>query len=296
LVLFVAVVCVLLYVLSIQLVSFSQDVPALQSRFMHLSNDAHQWVTERFKINNRQQTDYLNSSILSVIETAGKSVSSVLFTLSGLFFFVVFVLIFTFFILFHRRLLLRFTVQLFSVNNRPKVTEVIMETKMMINSYVVGLMIEMLIMSVANSAFLLLIGVKYAILLGVLAAVLNIIPYIGIYSAIGIIMLVTLANSSLALSLEAGVGMIVLHFIDANIMLPRIIGSRVKMNPFITIIAVIVGEFLWGIPGMFLFIPIIGIIKLICERVEGLEAWAILIGVDEDNPKRVKKISLSNPE
>jgi predicted PurR-regulated permease PerM len=78
--------------------------------------------------------------------------------------------------------------------------------------------------------------------------------------------------------------------LDANILLPRIVGARVKMNPFITIVAVIVGEFLWGIPGMFLFIPVTGIMKLICDRVEGLEAWGLLIGVEEVE-KPVKKIS-----
>jgi predicted PurR-regulated permease PerM len=66
------------------------------------------------------------------------------------------------------------------------------------------------------------------------------------------------------------------------------------MNPFITIIAVIVGEFLWGIPGMFLFIPVTGIIKLVCERVEGMEAWALLIGVDEKETLPVRKITFAD--
>ena len=101
-------------------------------------------------------------------------------------------------------------------------------------------------------------------------------------------MLVTIANSTPGIALEAGAGLFIVHLLDSNILFPRIVGGRVKMNPFITIVAVIVGEFLWGIPGMFLFIPITGIIKLICERVEGLEAWSILIGVDETTPKQKK--------
>jgi predicted PurR-regulated permease PerM len=119
----------------------------------------------------------------------------------------------------------------------------------------------------------LIMGVQYALLLGVMAAVLNIIPYLGIYTSIVICMIVTLANSSGNLAVEVGVGLFIVHLLDSNILFPRIIGGRVKMNPFITILAVIVGQALWGVPGMFLFIPITGIIKLICERVEGLEAW-----------------------
>ncbi len=112
-------------------------------------------------------------------------------------------------------------------------------------------------------------------------ALLNVIPYLGFYTATAICMLVTFVNSSASAALQAGIGLFVVHLIDANILFPRIIGGRVKMNPFVTIIAVIVGERLWGIPGMFLFIPVVGIIKLICERVEELKVWSILIGVEE---------------
>ena len=85
--------------------------------------------------------------------------------------------------------------------------------------------------------------------------------------------------------------MFVIHLLDSNILMPRIVGARVKMNPFITIVAVIVGEYIWGIPGMFLFIPIAGIIKLICDRVEGMEAWGMLIGVEEVEKKPKHKIT-----
>jgi predicted PurR-regulated permease PerM len=172
--------------------------------------------------------------------------------------------------------------------HREKVNEVISETRSMINSYVVGLVIEMVLLSIVNCSMFAIMGIQYAVLLGLMAAVLNIIPYLGIYTSIVICVLVTIANSTPGIALEAGAGLFIVHLLDSNILFPRIVGGRVKMNPFITIVAVIVGEFLWGIPGMFLFIPITGIIKLVCERVEGLEAWSILIGVDDTNPKQKK--------
>ena len=165
-----------------------------------------------------------------------------------------------------------------------------METKKMVYSYVLGLVIEMVLVSIVNCTMFLIMGIQYALLLGVMAAVLNIIPYLGIYTSIVICMLVTFANSTGNVALEVGIGLFVVHLLDSNILFPRIVGGRVKMNPFITIIAVIIGEFVWGIPGMFLFIPIAGIVKLICERVEGLEAWALLIGVEEVEKKPKMKI------
>jgi AI-2 transport protein TqsA len=202
------------------------------------------------------------------------------------------VFIFTFFMLYNRKFLMRFVLHLFSIQHREKVQEVILETKSMINGYVVGLVIEMAVLSVANSAMLLVMGIRYAVLLGVVAAVLNIIPYLGIYTSIALTMLVTFANNTPGHALQAGIGLFVVHVLDANILMPRVVGSRVKMNPFITILAVIIGEAVWGIPGMFLFIPLTGIMKLVCDRVDGLEAWGMLMGVEDVKPK--KKIMLES--
>src|SRR5262249_47468888 len=101
------------------------------------------------------------------------------------------------------------------------------------------------------------------------------------YSATGLIMLVTFANSSPSQSLWAGIVLLCIHFLDANILMPRIVGGRVKMNAFVTVVAVIAGNFVWGISGMFLFIPLTGIFKIICSCVDGMQAWAVLIGADE---------------
>jgi hypothetical protein len=94
-------------------------------------------------------------------------------------------------------------------------------------------------------------------------------------------MLVTFANNSAHQAMWVGIFLLIVHFIDANILMPRIVGSRVKMNAFVTIIAVIVGEYVWGVAGMFLFIPITGIFKIISSRVEGMKPWATLIGTEE---------------
>src|SRR5207249_1833256 len=108
-------------------------------------------------------------------------------------------------------------------------------------------------------AVLSIMGIKYALLMAILTAVLNIIPYLGIYTSMALCMLITLANGTAVQALEIGISFIVIHFLDANILLPRIVGGRVKMNPFITIIAVLTGRLVWGIPGMFLFIPLTAI-------------------------------------
>ncbi len=290
LLIFLTVLTAFIYFLTQQIINFTHDIPDLKVRFKHIFSDMHHWVYTQFHVNTAQQTDYINKYASGFVESGAQSVSNIFLSLTSIAFLIVFVFIFTFFILFHRQLLVRFTLKLFHVRHQEKVNEVIGETKSMINSYIAGLLIEMAVMSVANTALLLALGIEYAVLLGVVAAVLNIIPYLGIYTAIVLTMFFTFANASGSLALEVGLGLFILHFLDSNILMPRIVGAKVKMNPFITIIAVIVGEFVWGIPGMFLFIPITGIIKMICERVEGLEAWSLLIGVDDTNVKHKQKL------
>ena len=280
------------YFLAIQVAAFASDLPNLKVRFQHTYDDIHHWLTYKMHINNAQQNDYINRSASSMLESAAHSVSGVFMSLTGMLILIVFVFIFSFFILYHRTMLMNVCIKLFSDDHKEKVREVIMETRGMINSYIVGLLLEMVIMSIANSVLLLALGVDYAILLGVLAAVLNVIPYLGIYSATAIIVFLTFANSSLNLALEVGAGLLILHMIDSNILMPRIVGARVKMNAFITVLAVIVGEYIWGIAGMFLFIPLVAMLKLIFERIEGLEAWAMLIGVDDTIKTPKKKVKL----
>jgi len=128
---------------------------------------------------------------------------------------------------------------------------------------------------------LLLIGVKYALLIAVIAAVLNVIPYIGIYIAAIFGMLIAFTNGSGATAMYTGISFLAVHFVDANIIMPHIVGGRVKINPLITIVAVILGRLIWGVPGMFLFIPLMAIIRIISENVDDLKPWSILIGEEK---------------
>jgi predicted PurR-regulated permease PerM len=279
------------YFLILQSINFMHDFPTLRKRFLEIFIDFQHWLSDKLGIDSVQQNTYINSSMKGVLENIATSAGNLIISITTIIVFIVFIFLFTFFMLYHRRLLMKFMLHTVSLRHREKVQDVILATKHMINSYVLGLVIETILLGIILCTMLFCLGVDYALLLGVMAAVFNIIPYIGIYGSMSIIMLVTLGNNTATLALQTGVGIFVVHVLEANILMPRIVGSRVKMNPFITIVAVIIGQAIWGIPGMFLFIPITGIAKLVCERVEGLEAWGFLIGT-EDNGKQKNKISI----
>ena len=145
-----------------------------------------------------------------------------------------------------------------------------------------GLLIEMSVIAVLIFTSLMIIGVKYALLISIMAAVLNIIPYLGIYFSMAIALLITAATGSTGHVLAVGIVFLVTHFADANMILPHVVGGKMKMNPLITILVVLIGRLVWGIPGMFLFIPLTAMIRLICDEVPGMKPWAILIGEEKE--------------
>lgn len=292
--LFMLLVGAFVYFFSMQLVNFTHSLPNLQTRFSQLLANLHTWVFEKYHINNTDQTNYLNKSVGSLAGSVAASVGTTFIGLGELAILMVFFFFFTFFILFHRRLLLRFVLAFFSREHREKVHAVVDVIRRVMNGYVLGLLTEMAILIVLILTALLVLGIKYALLIAVFAGVLNIIPYIGIYTALAVSMLITVANGTGAQSLQLALVFVVAHTLDANILLPRIVGARVKMNAFITLLAVLVGKMVWGIPGMFLFIPLVAIVRIISEQVPSLEPWAILMGEEKKIQQPPRRSRSSN--
>jgi predicted PurR-regulated permease PerM len=117
-------------------------------------------------------------------------------------------------------------------------------------------------------------------LLGLLTGLLNLLPYIGIFISLLLSIMVTVATAGHVLLLIAT--LFGIHLLDANLLLPLIVGAKVRLNALITILGVIVGGSIWGITGAFLAIPIIAITKIICERIDSLKPWSILLGDERD--------------
>jgi predicted PurR-regulated permease PerM len=149
----------------------------------------------------------------------------------------------------------------------------------------------MVIVAAATCLALWILGVKYAILLGLITGLFNIIPYIGILTAMVLSALVTFASAGAAKLLIVAGTIFGIHLIDANVLLPIIVGSKVRINALITVLGVIVGESIWGITGTFLAIPVIAITKIVFDRIEPLKPWGMLFGdeIDEKEPEPLKQ-------
>ena len=278
--LFLAIIVIagVAYFIGSQMTMFSDSFPQFKVKFIKLTGNVENWVSHTFNISRTKIDGWLNRTKGEGIDNTTAVITQTLGTISGLLITLLLLPVYIFMILFYKPLLLEFISQLFGKDRHVVVGEVLLETRTLIQSYLVGLLVEAILVATLNSIGLLIIGIDYAILLGVMGALLNIIPYIGGVIAIALPMLIAFATKTPVDALWVLIAYLIVQFIDNNFFVPRIVASKVKINALVSIIVVLIGDALWGVPGMFLSIPMTAIVKVVFDRIEPLKPFGFLLG------------------
>lgn len=275
--LFIAILVLagILFFLSSQIVQFGEMIPQLKAKSLSLLHQLQSWLSSQFGISSQKQLSMVNEAMNSSKAYVGQTLNTVFGMLS----FFVLIPLYVFLLLFYKPLILNFIFEVFDEDNSGQVAEILQETKSAVQSYIVGLMIETAIIAVLNSVALLILGVQYAILLGVIGAILNLIPYIGGIIAILLPVLMSIVTKEgFATPALIVAAYTLIQFVDNNIIVPRVVSSKVSVNALISILIVLLGGMLWGVSGMFLSIPFIAVLKIIFDRIEELKPWGKLLG------------------
>jgi len=266
------------YLVGTQISDLSKDWPLLQQQANKTVDSVQLWIRDHLHYNMATQSAYIHKTTKSIMDSGAVVLGTTLGTVSSLLLFYIFIIIFTFFILFYRRLLLRFLLWVFGKDGEHIVFDIVENIQSIIRKYIVGLMIEMVIVAVVAFIVFECLGVRYAGLLGIVTGLFNIIPYIGIFSALVLSTLITFATGAVGNALLVALSVLIIHALDSNVLLPMVVGSKVKLNALITFLGIVIGEMLWGLSGMFLSIPTIAILKIIFDRIESLKPWGFLLG------------------
>jgi predicted PurR-regulated permease PerM len=284
-----AFITAILSLVGSQISSLSGDLPKLKEQVLGSLQNFQEWISTTFHMNIHKQMAYVKSATAKIESATPTVIGATVLSLSSMLFSLVFVILDTFFLLFYRRRLLRFLIEVFDEKNSAIVYDIVERIQYIIRSYLVGILLEMSTVAIVCCTVFILLGIKYAILLGLITALFNIIPYIGIFTALLLNIIITFATTALASKvLLLIITVVSMHIIDSNILLPLIVGSKVRINAFVTLLGVVLGEMIWGITGMFLSIPIIAITKIIFDRVESLKPWGQLMGDEKIEPKTFK--------
>lgn len=287
----VTFISLIIYFLSAQIANFVDDVPSIKKHLNEHWITLQKWIKLKLHISLREQNQYFNQTAEKLKDSGTEYISETFFSITQILMLAILLPIYTFLILYYRYLIKRFLYAVFGKEHSEKIALVIMQSKLMINSYMAGLLIEMGIVAASNSIGLALLGIRYALFFGVLAAVFNIIPYIGMFTATLFTVLVTLTTSNNTSVIVWVIAvMYSIHIIDVNILMPKIVASRLRINALMSILGVVIGGALTGISGLFLSVPAVAMLKIICDQIEGLQPWGILLGDDTTHTNRTRKI------
>jgi len=185
--------------------------------------------------------------------------------------------VYIYFMLYYRNHFRGFLFDVTAKEHHDKLKNVLVEIASVTKNYVSGVFIVVLILCVLNSLGLMIIGIEYAIMFGVISAIMNFIPYFGTLIGGAIPLLYTLVSPNPENALGVVILFIIIQFTENNILTPNITGGRVAINPLFTIFTIIIGGLVWGIPGMFIFVPFLGMFKVICDHVDKLKPLAKVI-------------------
>ncbi len=269
-----------------QISMFSESFPLFKQKFLLFFNDAERWISQTFNVSKWKVDAWVTKTQKQGMDNGTEVIGRTVGTISQVLTTFVIMPVYIFMMIFYKPLLMEFISKLFPKEHHAVVVEVLKETKGLIQSYLVGLLIEGILVAILNSIALLVLGIPYAILLGVIGALLNVIPYIGGVIAVALPMLLALATREPLSALYVLIAYMIVQFIDNNFFVPRIVASKVKINALVSIIVVLVGNAIWGVPGMFLSIPLTAIIKVIFDRIDPLKPFGFLLG---DNQPDITK-------
>lgn len=283
-------VAVVITLLGWQVSSLTNDVELLKLRATEIFTGIQQYIFDHFGIPPDKQSDIIKNEQPSVAVIMTKLGGSLMYLFSNF----ILILAYVFLLLYYRSHIRRFFIKLSPVAQHAETEEMLFSIAHVSQQYLLGLSKMILCLWIMYSIGFSIIGVKNFLFFAILCGLLEIVPFIGNITGTTVTVLVAAVQGASPLMLAAIIGTYALiQFIQGWILEPLIVGPQVKINPFTTVIALVLGELLWGIPGIFLAIPVIAMVKIVCDHIAPLKPYGFLIGEIEsrrDEPALIRKI------
>ncbi len=250
-----------------------------------------EFIEGKYNVASDEQSSWLTENVKNFFESGGNS-KKLLKNAVGAIEAILFIPIFTFFLLFFRDRAETFVHKIAKKRHSELAEKLINQISKVTIKYVSGVTTVVIILAIVHSVALSIIGIKYAIILGILTASFSFIPYFGtIVSGIVPISFTLLTQDNPYLALAVAIYYIIISLIDHNILTPSIVGGKVHLNPFVTILSIIIGATIWGIPGMIIVVPFMAVVKIVCDNVESLKPFGYILGVDKHGGLSINKIA-----
>jgi predicted PurR-regulated permease PerM len=262
-----------------QVISLLNDLPQIQVTVAKHLDIFSKWIGRNFGFSPTAQFQFIREQSNKLFNSAGSLLGGVAGSVSSMLLFFGLMPVYVFLIMLYRNLFLNFILMCFDEKEKENIEIITRQTENMVKSYLVGLLIQVMYLIVLLGGILMLFGMKHALLIGIIFAFLNLIPYLGSLIAEILAVLLTLASSDSIIDILIVLGVIAfVQFLDNNILMPRIVGYKVKINALVSIVSIIIAGYMVGITGMFLAMPVVAILKIVFDHTAQYKKWGYLLG------------------
>jgi AI-2 transport protein TqsA len=265
-----------------QIASFSKDLPELQKNLLeHLAN-LKTGIVESTNFTREQIQGFIQDGTEGATSAIGQLLQSFLTVTGGLLVNFFLILIYIGFFLAYREKIENFVVWISPKEEKEKTKEVIKDSTSVAISYLAGILTVMAILAICNTIALSLLDIEHAVFFAILAAILNLIPFIGSFlGSILPILMALLTKDELWIPITIAIYFTFIQYMESYFFTPFIVGGKTKVNPLAEILALVLGGVIWGVAGLVLFIPLMGLLKVLFDHVEKLKPYGYVIGRDE---------------
>jgi predicted PurR-regulated permease PerM len=269
---------------------FTEDLPSLQERALQALTSIQAWIKDTFGVAPQQQIEYLKSSAGNVSQSARALSKSVLSGMMGLATGSLLTILYFFFLMWKREKYLAFFLKLVDDKNRVEVHRQLGEITRVASQYLIGRLISMLFLAVFYIIGFSIVGLENGFLVALIAVLPTIVPYVGAFVGGFFPLAMALVSGSPGVFLPVLIILVVAQILDNNIIEPMVEGESLDISPIFTIVAIVLGELVWGVAGMILFIPMFAILKIVCEHVPALHPLGFLLSNEIEEPGWVRRI------
>lgn len=275
------------FLFSTQIRSLGEDLPDIRERVEELAESTHQTLIAYSPEIIKPRVENIELGLAEALNIDISTVTMRLMTTVGGLTMYFLIPIFIYLFLYYRDFIRMFMVKAFSSGDKERMRNLVDKVKVVVQSYITGMFFVICILAVLNVILLASLGVKHAILFGIFAAMLNVIPFLGpIFGSVLPAVYALLTMDSLWIPFFVILGFYIIQLFESNLFTPVIVGDKVSLNPLVTIVAILVGGQIWGLLGMILFIPGLAILKILLDEIDGMQAYGFLLGKVDKKYKR----------
>ncbi|MCF8039626.1 MAG: AI-2E family transporter [Desulfohalobiaceae bacterium] len=260
---------------------FAQDIPEMLDNLQPRLDRLNAYISEKTGVSPWQQKQQLLSIIKDRMVNIGSNALSLISNVRDFLMATLLVLVYTFFFMLYRERFSRFFLMLIAEDKRSEAREIIHGAGRIAQHYLLGRIILILFLALIYYIGFFASGLKHTLFLAGLVAALSLIPYlgniIGLFLALGVGLLTGLGAGQL---IEILVIFGAAQLIESYVLEPYVVGQQVELNAVITIIAIVLGGAVWGVAGVIIALPVVGMAKVICDHVPALQPFGYLLGED----------------